>query len=176
MKANRALAGRLCSSCGQAVELGQDVYNCPACQMTMHLSCFEQAKGCTNPECPKSVAHQKASSTEAPLEEAAPAQGEDMVECKFCGELIKKKARKCKHCGELVGTAARAVEAEKKAQEVKDTNLTTTEIIFGVLCGGIACIVGLVWAIQGKKKGWKLMAIGIGVQILFGIISALVQK
>jgi hypothetical protein len=176
MKANRALAGRLCSSCGQVVELGQDIYNCPACQMTMHLSCFEQAKGCTNPECPKSVAHEKASSPEAPLEEAAQGLDEDMVECKFCGELIKRKARKCKHCGELVGTAARAVEAERKAKEDKDANLTTTEIIFGLLCGTIACIFGVVWAIQGKKKGLKMIGLAIASQFAWAAIQMVIKE
>jgi hypothetical protein len=176
MKANRALAGRLCSSCGQAVELGEDVYNCPSCQMTMHLSCFQQAKGCTNPQCTQSVAPQKVSSPEAPQEEAASAPDEDMEECKFCGELIKKKARKCKHCGELVGTAARAVEAEKKAQEDKDSKLTTTEIIFGLLCGTIACIFGVVWAIQGKKKGLKMIGLAIASQFAWAAIQMIIRE
>jgi hypothetical protein len=179
MKANRALAGRTCSSCGRAVELGDDVYNCPACRTTMHHGCFEQAGGCANVQCAKSVALRLAPSAlpGAPLPAAGMAgPEEELVECKFCREKIKKKAIKCRFCGELQGAARRAAEASKKQKSSEDDNLSGAEIAFGILCGGLACILGIVWAIQGKKKGWKLVALGVGSAIVWNLISLAIRS
>jgi hypothetical protein len=35
-------------------------------------------------------------------------QAEQLTDCPFCGELIKKSAKKCKHCGEFLDVALRA--------------------------------------------------------------------
>ena len=40
------------------------------------------------------------------------------------------------------------------------------EIVFGILCGGLACIFGIVWLIQGKKKGGKLIVLAIVSNII----------
>ena len=37
---------------------------------------------------------------------------------------------------------------------------------FAVFCSGIACIVGVVWLIQGKPKGLKM----IGLSCLFSFL------
>jgi len=41
-----------------------------------------------------------------------------------------------------------------------------------VICSGIACIVGIVWICQGKKKGWKLLMISLVVQAVLAMIRA----
>ena len=51
MKANRALAGRVCPGCSAEIELGDSVWNCQSCRATMHQACREQRAGCANPGC-----------------------------------------------------------------------------------------------------------------------------
>jgi hypothetical protein len=170
MKANRALAGRSCSFCGRQIEIGDDVFNCSACRRTMHNQCFEAAKGCANQVCPKSAVKPVAAADTVQVDDGAE---DDLVECKFCREKIRKEAKKCRYCGELQGAAARAAELRKKKKAEEDDTLTTGDIVFGVLCGGIACIVGLVWMIQGKKKGLKLMLLGIGSAVVWSVLRGL---
>ena len=43
------------------------------------------------------------------------------------------------------------------------SELEMTDWVLAAICSGIACIVGLVWLIQGKPKGLKM----IGISFLF---------
>ncbi len=177
MKANKALAGRICPGCSDEIELGDDVYNCPACQNTMHLQCFEANGSCANPDCRKSKAKAAGKAAAAVVvadaaEDGGEAGADDLKECGFCGEMIKKKARKCRYCGEMLLAKDRRREQERAKREEADEKLTTAEIVFGLLCGGIACIVSIVWMIQGKKKGQKLFLIALVSQVFWGIIRA----
>lgn len=47
-----------------------------------------------------------------------------------------------------------------------DANLSAIEWVLCILCSGIGCIVGIVYMIQGKPKGLKM----IGISILFAIL------
>ncbi|HEY3319300.1 MAG TPA: hypothetical protein VGP72_02345 [Planctomycetota bacterium] len=173
MKANKALAGRNCSHCSQSVELGDNVWNCQTCQSTMHQTCRETAGGCLNPACPAQV--RRAALGAAPVAATAvQAQpGVAMIACRFCGEKILPKARKCRHCGEFQSEAERSAQQRKQLSVDTDDNLTGAEIAFGVLCGGIACIMALVWIIQGKKKGWKLFGIAIASTAFWSVVRGL---
>ena len=42
-------------------------------------------------------------------------------------------------------------------------------------CAGIACIVGIVYMIQGKKKGLKMVGISIMFTILWNVINVIIQ-
>jgi len=172
MKANKALAGRLCPSCSQEIELGDDVWNCPTCQGTMHQACRESAGGCANPACPSRAQVAPPRMAAAP---GAPETG-DLVACRFCGEKIMRKARKCRFCGEFQFEGERAARDRKAKQSSGDENLTWGEILFGILCGGIACIFAIVWLIQGKKKGWKLLLIAVIAQIIFALIQMAAKR
>ena len=175
MKANRALAGKACPGCSKEIELGDDVWNCQSCRSTMHQSCRESANGCANPQCPTfagayALAPQAAAIS--PAAAAAPAgDAGDLVECRFCGEKIKARARKCRFCGEFQSAGDRRVRKRRGAAAAGDDNLTAAEIVFGIICSGIACIVGLVWMIQGKKKGGKLFLIALITSIIATVIQ-----
>jgi hypothetical protein len=172
MKANRALAGRTCPACGQAIDLGDDVFNCQKCRLTMHLACRERAGGCASPECAPPKPSPDAVTPFAPLPQLAEAEaGTNLVPCRFCREPIQAGARKCRFCGEYQSDAERELVAKRRAAASGDDTLATWEIIFGVLCGGIACIVGIVYAVQGKKKGWKLILLAICAQVGWAIIQ-----
>jgi hypothetical protein len=165
MKANKALAGKICPFCYKEIELGEEVFNCPQCTSTMHFPCRERRGGCANPAC-------AAAALRGPSSGVAAAADEDSIPCRFCGEAIKRQAKKCRHCGEFLDGSAR--DAPKQAPT--DDTLSATEIIFGILCGGIACIFGIVWVLQGKKKGWKLIGIALISQMIFGAINAILKS
>jgi hypothetical protein len=98
------------------------------------------------------------------------------VPCKVCGESILKTARKCRHCGEYQAEADRKRFDKLKSQASGDEELTTGEIAFGILCSGIACILGLVWVVQGKQKGWKLVGIAFVSQVVIGFLRAMAGR
>jgi hypothetical protein len=52
-----------------------------------------------------------------------------------------------------------------------DSTLGTTDWILAVICSGIGCIMGIIWMIQGKPKGAKML----GVSILFAILWNIVR-
>ena len=58
----------------------------------------------------------------------------------------------------------------------EDENLTTGEIVFSILCSGIACILGLVWLIQGKKKGGKMLAIAVITNLIIRVLMAISER
>ena len=51
-----------------------------------------------------------------------------------------------------------------------DSELGTTDWILAILCSGIGCIMGIIWMVQGKPKGSKMVGISIMFSILWSII------
>lgn len=171
MKANKILAGRVCPGCSKEIDLGDEVYNCQSCNGTMHYACYDAAKCCKNPSCPTAldlVSLQKPKQggiggigipqKTAPIDGTKP--------CPYCGEHILASAKKCRFCNEYLNAADRERKAKLAAGSIEDENLSTAEIVFGILCGGLACIFGIVWLIQGKKKGGKLIVLAIVSNII----------
>ncbi|GMV83848.1 MAG: hypothetical protein AMXMBFR7_50320 [Planctomycetota bacterium] len=171
MKANKVLAGRICSGCSVGIELGQDVWNCPQCQGTMHQACHEAHGTCRNADCPSALQMATAPAAQAPQGGPGSANTAAMKPCPYCGESVLKEARKCRYCGEMLDKAARLRQDRMKRQAAEDENLSGSEIAFGILCGGIACVFGLVWMLQGKKKGAKL----VGVALLSIVVQTVIR-
>lgn len=97
--------------------------------------------------------------------------GEARRPCPMCGEMIVASAAKCRYCGEVFDATLKKAKKKKK-YSAEDETLTGAEIALSVLCSGIACILGLIWVIQGKPKGGKMLAISICVQIVLGVLQA----
>jgi hypothetical protein len=57
-----------------------------------------------------------------------------------------------------------------------DSDLTTGEWVACIFCSGIACIVGIVWLIQGKPKAGKMIGISLLFAILWNVIRFVVLK
>jgi predicted RNA-binding Zn-ribbon protein involved in translation (DUF1610 family) len=112
-------------------------------------------------------------------EASAPPGSEPRRPCPMCGELIVATAAKCRFCGEIFDPALRQAQLKKqraRGVNAEDTDLSAGEWVFGILCGGIACIVGIVWMIQGKPKGWKLVAVSLVSSAVFSIIQLLIEQ
>ena len=171
MKANRVLAERLCSSCLQAIDIGEDVWNCQSCGNTMHAVCQEQSKLCGNTGCPSlpKVAPAK------PLVRGRPAAvvpSGELVPCKSCGEMILAKSYRCRFCDDYQN------ESDRKNATVSpddpDSKLSVVEIIFGLMCGLPALIMGVVWMVQGKPKGLKMVLLSLtltGISVILRLLS-----
>jgi hypothetical protein len=171
MKANRLIAGKICAGCGNTMELGQDVFNCQNCGGSLHAACREQMRGCANEQCvsyyaavvpPPIPASQRAERGGCPP---------DSVPCRFCGEFIKKTARKCRFCDEFQNEAERA---RVRGKNSDGDALSGAEIAFGLLCCGVSLIAGLIFGLMGKKKGWTIMLLGIVSTIVWFIVAGII--
>lgn len=134
----------------------------------MHEACYRTAQGCLQEGCPTLTA--PAASPVGPA--AAPGTpAPAMKRCPQCGEQILKAAQKCRFCGEYLAPGLKSLETVGKSSE-EDEKLTPPEILFGILCSGLACILSLIWLVQGKKKGLKLLLISLAVQVVLALIQA----
>lgn len=97
----------------------------------------------------------------------------DRKPCPKCGEMIVATAAKCRFCGEIFD--AKLKKKKKKTYASDDENLTGGDWALCILCGTIACILGIVYMIQGKPKGIKMIGVCFAVQMIGGVIIAILQ-
>lgn len=103
--------------------------------------------------------------TVAPLRE----DRDDRQPCPACGEMIKSAAVKCRFCGEIFDETLRR--AERKKVTAEDTDLAPIDWVLCILCAGVGCIVGIVYMIQGKPKGGKMVGISLLFAFLWNVLS-----
>lgn len=104
----------------------------------------------------------------APAATPTPAAQDRRRPCPMCGEMIPIDALKCRFCGEIFDPALKKAE-KKKAKSSggsDDDEMSTGDWVVAILCPGIGCIAGIIWAIQGKGKGGKM----IGMSVLFAVL------
>ena len=88
--------------------------------------------------------------------------------------MIVATAAKCRFCGEIFDAKMKKT-ARKNSTGGDDDDMTTGDWVAAVLCSGIGCIAGIIWMIQGKKKGLKMFGISFGFCILWNMISLAIQ-
>jgi hypothetical protein len=173
MKASKALEGTPCSICGINVDLGDDIINCKTCHTSiMHLACYEKNESCGNIGCENSL--EKIKPIKA-AEKVETNSTEEMKDCEYCGEKIKAQSKKCRYCGEYLDRKLKILNDQKKRNATEDEKLEISEIIFCSLCGALACIVSIVYLIQGKKKGWKMLGISFLSFLFWSFIRGVSQ-
>lgn len=118
-RANKALEGSPCFSCGHPLPLGEEVAQCNACQKVHHAKCWDVAGGCGNNECenrplqalPQQPAPQAAAqpyNPYAPPGAAAPPAypqpyGQPQAPANPMGAAPPPGQKQCPHCGNFVG-------------------------------------------------------------------------
>ncbi len=80
-------------------------------------------------------------------------------------------ALKCRFCGEAFDPGLKRRQRRGSIGSGDDDDLTAVDWLIAVLCTGIGCIVGIVWMIQGKSKGGKMLGICVVVTILKNIVA-----
>lgn len=109
-----------------------------------------------------------------PPPQAAPAANKRP--CPSCGSMISAFAIKCEFCGAGLTAGAAAAGGRGAGKPMKpvyatpsddDSDLTAMDWVICILCSGIGCILGIVYLVQGKKKGIKM----IGISFLVGMIT-----
>ena len=64
---------------------------------------------------------------------------------------------------------------KKKRRSEGDDALTTLDIVLAIVCNNIACILAVIWIIQGKPKGLKMLGTSVlAFLICNGLVTALV--
>lgn len=102
---------------------------------------------------------------------AAPPADDSRRPCTACGELIMRDATKCRFCGEVfAGSLARS--DGRRLLSSDDEEMSAVDWLLAVLCAPIGCIVSIVYLVQGKSKGGKML----GVSILFCIFLAVAKN
>jgi predicted RNA-binding Zn-ribbon protein involved in translation (DUF1610 family) len=109
-----------------------------------------------------------------PPAQAADDGGQPRRPCPECGELIVAGAAKCRFCGAVFDPGLKR-ESAKKKRSAQDENLTTSDWIICILCAGIGCIGGIIYAIQGKPKGMKMVGISILAAIVWNVLYVILQ-
>jgi ribosomal protein L40E len=99
----------------------------------------------------------------------------DRRPCPMCGEMIPVAAVKCRFCGDVFDETLKRKKKRKSKWAAEDESLTPGDWVFCILCGGIACIVGIVYAIQGKPKGLKMVGVSLLAQLFWGAIRAILE-
>jgi phage FluMu protein Com len=161
-----------CPSCGKTLQAQDDAIGltvrCPGCQSTTAVP--ETSEG--------EETYGMSAEQEPSRSPAAGGHDDGRRPCPMCGEMIAANAIKCRFCGEIFDETLRRAE-RKKSPSSKDDSLDTIEILVGLLCAGIGCIISIIWIIQGKPKGTKMLGvsvIGIGIGVVLRLIFAAAAK
>ena len=177
-----------CPSCGKTLSAPESAVGkkakCPSCGQIMIVpEAVHEAEEwyATEPEPSTPPGPQSASGPsqnwpdEVEGSESAPtATGpgdESRRPCPVCGEQIIATAAKCRFCGAIFDHRLKP----RRAYTADDEDLSGGEWFMCILCSTIGCIVGIVYAIQGKPKGMKMVGISLVAGFVIGIIRAMIQ-
>ena len=157
-----------CPSCGKTLAAPDSAAGkqakCPGCgQIMLVPAAIQQADAPGSPSYPQ------------PLGPSGPqpsADSEARRPCPECGEMIVANAAKCRFCGAIFDPRLRA---EMMKYVPTDENLSSFEWVLCILCAGIGCIVGIVYAIQGKPKGMKMVGISIAAAVVWNVLSVFIR-
>ncbi len=103
-----------------------------------------------------------------------PAQ-DDRKPCPMCGEMISRDAVKCRYCGEVFDPLLKQKAKKTRKYTHADEDMSTGDWVVAIICSGIGCIAGIVWMIQGKPKGKKMVIVSICASLIWSAIRAILE-
>jgi predicted RNA-binding Zn-ribbon protein involved in translation (DUF1610 family) len=178
----------ICSSCGRTLQVPDSAAGlqaqCPECgQITPVPAPIQEAEeiGAEEIHGPTNINLELGAGSLGGTPDAGPAAGTSPGDgsaprrpCPMCGEMIVVSAAKCRFCGTIFDPALKK-EEEKKNKNSTDADLTGLDWVLCILCAGIGCILGIVYAVQGKPKGPKMIGISIAAAVVWNILNAILQ-
>ncbi len=93
--------------------------------------------------------------------------------CPACGEMIIMSALKCRFCGEAFDPGLKRKQRRRGGGD--DEDLTTGDWLVAILCSGIGCIAGLIWIVQGKPKGGKMLAVSFMAGMFWSVVRVILE-
>jgi len=60
-------------------------------------------------------------------------------------------------------------------RRARDSELEAGDWVLAVFCSTIGCIMGIIWLIQGKPKGGKMVGISLAFAFLWNILRVALQ-
>ena len=184
----------LCPSCKKQLkapaQMAGKQAKCPHCQAMMLLPAAAQTANETPPpptppvsnianlldeeEDYRLAAGPKVSS---PFEASSSSGNQPRRPCPMCGEMISVSAAKCRFCQAVFDEGMRrSQKKEKKSSGYSsdgDSDLSVFDWVIAILCSGIGCIVGIVYMVQGKPKGGKMIGVSLTFIFIWNVISFL---
>jgi predicted RNA-binding Zn-ribbon protein involved in translation (DUF1610 family) len=109
---------------------------------------------------------------EKPVELPASGGG-DRKPCPMCGEMIQRDAVKCRFCGEVFDPILK--KQQQKSAKPGDEDMSTGDWVVAIICSGIGCIAGIIWMIQGKPKGKKMLLVSIVANLFWSAVQFIVK-
>lgn len=108
-------------------------------------------------------------------QDESPAE-DDRRPCPMCGEMIAPAAVKCRFCGEVFDQKVkRKMELKKKGLTEEDANLSSADWVLGIVCANIGCIMSIVYIIQGKPKGMKMLGVSLLGQLCWFVVGIIIE-
>lgn len=102
--------------------------------------------------------------------------GGDQKPCPMCGEMIAAAAKKCRYCGEIFDAALKKKKKKQSSFSASDGDaMGPVEWVACLLCPGLACIAGIVYTIQGKSNGPKMIGISLCAMAVYAVIRVLAE-
>jgi hypothetical protein len=98
--------------------------------------------------------------------------------CPSCGEQIATAALKCRFCNEVFDPELKKREKAKSKPSFiggEGDSLSVGEWVVALLCSGIGCIIGIIWVVQGKPKGKKMLLISLCMQIFWVLVRVAIE-
>ena len=90
--------------------------------------------------------------------------------CPMCGEFIPPGAAVCRFCGEIFDPTLKRKKKKSwgwgSGGGGEDEDLNGVDIALAILCTNIGCILGVIWMIQGKPKGGKMVGLCLLMQVI----------
>jgi predicted RNA-binding Zn-ribbon protein involved in translation (DUF1610 family) len=114
--------------------------------------------------------------SQGPKVEASSSSEPPRRPCPMCGEMIAVGAAKCRYCDAIFDAGLRAIEKSKRRRSSDDdSDLSVGDWVVAILCSGIGCIAGIVWMIQGKPKGAKMLGVSLAVGTFWTIVRVIIE-
>ncbi len=110
---------------------------------------------------------------------AATSTPESNRPCPMCGEMILAEAVKCRFCGEILDPRLKKGKTKGKRSRAEDADLSTAEIVLPLIpfvcCWSLGGLIGLIWMIQGKPKGAKMLGISVAAAVFWMAVGIVLR-